>query len=131
MLARIPNEKGVITYSKNAVEDVVRSAFSRCKQSCWVSRFTPGARELSFSDKGVYLRVAVIVRVGTPIRATLADIIGFISRNITDCLELPVDNIVLNVVGVAGAKNTLKRDITLDFYGNYVNPDDGDSGDEE
>lgn len=132
MLTRIPNETGVITYNKNALEDIIRSAFARCKGQCWLSsRFPSGSMELSYSDEGVFARVSCIVRVGTPIRNTLEDIISFIASNITDCLELSVDNIILNVVAVAGTKNTLKRDITLDYYSNYVNADDEDDGTED
>ena len=132
MLTRIPNETGVITYSKNALEDIIRGAFAGCKGQCWLSsRFSAGSMELSYSEEGVFVRISCIVRVGTPIRSTLKDIISFIASNITECLELPVDNIIMNVVAVAGTKNTLKRDITLDYYSNYVNADDEDDGSEE
>lgn len=132
MLTRIPNDMGVISYNKNALEDIIRSAFARCKGQCWVSsRFTSAGKELSYSDKGVFVRVNCVVRVGTPIRTTLEDIIKFIGDNITDCLELTIDNIVLNVVAVAGTKNTVKRDITLDYYSNYVNADDESDDSEE
>lgn len=132
MLTRIPNENGVISYNKNALEDIIRSAFAGCKGQCWIaSRISSGSKELSYSEKGVFVRVCCVVRVGTPIRTTLEEIISSIATNITDCLELTVDNIVLNVVAVAASKNTVKRNITLDYYSNYVNADDEDDGSEE
>ena len=125
MLTRIPNEIGVITYNRNALEDIIRRAFANCKGQCWIaSRIMSGSKEISYGDNGVFVRVCCVVRVGTPIKTTLEEIINSIGSDITECLELPVDNIILNVVAVAASKNTEKRNITLDYHSNYVNADD-------
>ena len=132
MLTRIPNETGVISYNRNALDDIIRKAFSQCKEQCRIaSRLTSSAKEMSYSEKGVYVKVCCIVRVGTPIMTTLEEIISSIAADITDCLELPIDNIILNVVAVAASKNTEKRNITLDYYSNYVNADDDSDGSED
>lgn len=139
MFTRITNEKGAVTYSKNIMEQAIREAFTPFKANCWGGKYTgqgadamfrlnmldaPGVKELSWSDAGVYVKLYVIVRIGTPIRSTLEEIIASIAAEITGSLELPIDNIVVNVTAVAGSKAFLKRDITLDYYGNFSNADD-------
>ena len=139
MFIRISNEKGAVTYSKNIIEQVIREAFTPFKANCWGGKYTgqgadamfrlnmldaPGVKELSWSEAGVFVKLYVIVRIGTPIRSTLEDIVNSIAREITGTLELPIDNIVVNVTAVAGSKGFLKRDITLDYNGVYSNADD-------
>lgn len=139
MFIRISNEKGAVTYSKNIIEQVIREAFTPFKANCWGGKYTgqgadamyrlnmldaPGVKEVSWTDAGVYVKLYVIVRLGTHIRGTLEEIIAAMAEEITETLELPIDNIVVNVTAVAGSKGFSKRDITLDYHGVYTNADD-------
>ena len=139
MFTRISNEKGAVTYSKNIIDQVIREAFTPFKANCWGGRYAgqasdamfrlnmldaPGSKEVSWSDAGVYVKLYVIVRLGTHIRSTLEGIISSLADEISGTLELPIDNIVVNVTAVAASKGFVKRDITLDYHGVYFNADD-------
>jgi len=137
MFTRITSEFGVLTYSDTMVEQLIQKAFAPYKDQCWPGRFveggadaarsgkldSPGVLTAEVNEKGVLIRICVVMRFGVPIRKTLEDIIQSLASSITESLELPLDNIILKVTAVA-AKGTSARDISLDYYGKFINTKD-------
>ncbi len=139
MFAQINNENGVLTFSRNIIDQVVRDAFIPFKAKCWGGKYigpgadamyrlnmldAPGVKEISYGEEGVFIKVHVIIKLGTPIRKTLESLISSMALDITECLELPIDNIVIKLTAVAGNRNVAKRDISLDYYGHYIHAED-------
>ncbi len=129
MFARELNSDGVITYNKLIVEQLIAQALAPYKKKVYLARYRgPSSdlsvkignfdaleeREIRMTPNGVYIRLCVMIRMGQSISQLCRDIIDRLAGDIEEQLQLPVDNIVIQVTGVL-AKKPVARHLYMDY----------------
>ena len=113
MLTKENNEYGVITLNDALITQILAEAIkpygSRAKYA--------GERQIRFSEYGLYVYAGVSIRIGSSIRETAQGILDFIVSAVSDQLELPIDNIIIEVVQMTTSKSTVDRSITFSSRG--------------
>lgn len=120
MLTSQATSKGAITYSKNVIEQITDRAFEPLKGRMWQANYKGNMSEvlmklqmdalkqlkMEMTDKGVFLQVFVMAKLGESIGDCSRRVIKSIAEDITRQLELPIDDIVVTLTGVitAGGK---------------------------
>ena len=120
MLMKENNEYGVITLNDALISQIMSEAIRPWNGT---AKYV-GERQVRFSDDGLYVYAGVSLRIGSSISETAKGIIDNIVRTVTDSLELPIEDVVIEVVQMTTAKNAVERSIVFSARG-------GDNGQEE
>ncbi len=113
MLMKENNEHGVITLNDALIGQIMAEAI---KPWSATARYA-GERQVRFSDAGLYVYAGISVRIGSSIRETAEGIINSIIRSVTDMLELPIDEVVIEVVQMTTSRNSVSRKIVFSSRG--------------
>ena len=129
MLTRINNEKGIISFDETLIDQTVQEALRPFRGSVWLANYkgpssdwmillgnyeSMAEKRVSMSDKGVFVRLYLLIRIGTSISEVANSLCSFIADVITGQLQLPLDNVEVVVTGMV-SKNAVKRDIRFDY----------------
>ncbi len=129
MLNRIVNKEGSISYDKAIVEQIITQAVERQDGSIMLVNYRGGVSDLllkigasaAIPDKdiemrpaGIFIKLYVIVRIGDSIRRSCGKLMNAIASDITGMLELPLDNIEIEITGTfSKSMHIAKRQILL------------------
>ena len=129
MLTRVSNEKGIISYDEALIDQIVQEALRPYKGSVWLARYkgpssdwmillgnyeSMAEKKVQMTDRGVFVRLYLLIKIGTSISEVSKSICSFIAQVSTGQLQLPLDNVEVVVTGMV-SKNAVKRDIRYDY----------------
>lgn len=113
MLTKENNEYGVITLNDALISQIMSEAIKPWSSTAKYS----GERQVRFSDDGLYIHAGISVRIGSSISETAKGIINGIVRAVRDMLELPVEEVVIEVVQMTTSRNAVSRNIVFSSRG--------------
>ncbi|MBR5731625.1 MAG: hypothetical protein IKX89_06740 [Firmicutes bacterium] len=113
MLIKENNEYGVITLNDALISQIMAEAIKPWSAK---ARYA-GERQVRFSDAGLYVYAGISIRIGTSISETAKGIIDGIENAVTEMLEIPIEDIVIEVVQMTTSRNTVERSIVFSARG--------------
>ncbi|MBO4880178.1 MAG: Asp23/Gls24 family envelope stress response protein [Firmicutes bacterium] len=131
MLTQSNNSLGALTISRQIIDQIVEHAFESVEGKLWLANYKGAVsdvlvkiggfdaiaeKKVEMHDDKLYVKLYVISRLGESIAENCGIVMQRIARDVTEMLELPLDNIEIAVTGtVSKNKNIVKRDLTLDL----------------
>ena len=131
MLTQSNNSLGALTISRQIIDQIVEHAFESVEGKLWLANYKGAVsdvlvkiggfdaiaeKKVEMHDDKLYIKLYVISRLGESIAENCGIVMQRIARDVTEMLELPLDNIEIAVTGtVSKNKNIVKRDLTLDL----------------
>ena len=131
MLTQIHNEFGSLTVSKQIIDQIIDRAFAPLEGKLWLANYRGAVSDVfikiggfdSIAEKKVemrenklFIRLYVVSRLGESITENCGLVMKRIAKDVTELLELPLDNIEVVVTGTISKNNNIvKRELTLDF----------------
>ena len=131
MLTQSNNSLGALTISKQIIDQIVDHAFESVEGKLWLANYRGAVsdvlvkiggfdaiaeKKVEMRDDKLYVKLYVISRLGESIAENCGIVMERIARDVTEMLELPLDNIEIAVTGtVSKNKNIVKRDVTLNL----------------
>ena len=131
MLTQSNNSLGALTISRQIIDQIVEHAFESVEGKLWLANYKGAVsdvlvkiggfdaiaeKKVEMRDDRLYIKLYVISRLGESIAENCGIVMQRIARDVTEMLELPLDNIEIAVTGtVSKNKNIVKRDLTLDL----------------
>ncbi|MBR5980701.1 MAG: Asp23/Gls24 family envelope stress response protein [Firmicutes bacterium] len=131
MLTQSNNSFGALTISKQIIDQIIEHAFESVEGKLWLANYKGAVsdvlvkiggfdaiaeKKVEMHDDKLYIKLYVISRLGESIAENCGIVMQRIARDVTEMLELPLDNIEIAVTGtVSKNKNIVKRDLTLDL----------------
>ena len=109
MLTKENNEYGVITLNDALISQIMSEAIKPWSATAKYS----GERQVRFYDDGLYIHAGISVRIGSSISETAKGIV----RAVRDMLELPVEEVVIEVVQMTTSRNAVSRKIVFSSRG--------------
>ena len=113
MLISHKNEYGAITVDDGLFIQLFNEAI---KPFDGKARYI-GDRDIRFGEKGLYAYAGISIRIGNSISQICGSVIDFMAKNITESLELPIDDIVIEVVQMTTSVTAVKRSIKVSYRG--------------
>ena len=113
MLISEKNEYGVVTIDDGLIYQLFTEAIKPLEGK---ARYV-GDREVRYGENGLYASTGISIRIGSSINGICGSIIDYIVRVCTEDLEIPVDDIVIEVLQMTTSKNTVKRNIRVSYRG--------------
>ena len=141
MLTRVTNEKGIISFDETLIDQTVQEALRPFRGQVWLARYrgsgsdwmillgnyeSMAEKKVRYTDKGLYVRLYLLIKIGTSISEVARSLCYFIADMIENQLQLPLDNVEIVVTGMV-SKNAVKRDIRFD-YRSFKAAEAGDGG---
>ena len=129
MLYREVNHIGAISINHSVVDEMIADAFLPCEDKAWLANYKGAVSDVTIrlrnfdalaekvvkmTDKGVFVRLYVMLRFGSSIGEVTAGIMDRLAFSMMEYLELPIDNIEVIVTGML-SKNVAKRNIRVDY----------------
>lgn len=131
MLTRIPNSMGVITYSRQIIDQIIDNAFESVRGRLWLANYRGAVSDMlvklsgfdSIAEKrvemregGLYIKLFVVIRLGESMTGSCDKVMKDIADDVTGLLELPLDNIEVAVTGTVSKNNNIaRRDVLLNY----------------
>ena len=113
MLISEKNEYGVVTIDDGLFYQLFAEAIKP-----WEGKAKYiGEREVRYGENGLYAYTGISIRIGNSINGICNSIIDYVVRTCNENLEVPVDDIVIDVLQMTTAKNTVKRNIRISYRG--------------
>ena len=113
MLTKHTNEYGVITYDEGLVYQLLAEAIKPWEGKVRYS----GDKELRFDEEGLYLYAPLSIKIGCSISEICSGIMNYVADGIENSLQLPISDIVLEVVQMTTSRKSVKRDIKVSYRG--------------
>ena len=113
MLISEKNEYGVVTIDDGLFYQLFAEALKPFEGK---ARYM-GEREVRYGESGLYAYTGISIRIGNSINGICSAIIGYIVKTCNENLEVPVDDIVIDVLQMTTARNTVKRNIRVSYRG--------------
>ncbi len=137
MLHSIANKEGSISYDKAIVEQIIKRAVERQDGGILLVNYRGGVSDLLIKigassaiipDKdiqmrqgGVFIKLYVIVRIGDSIRKSCGRLMNAIAADITGMLEIPLDNIEIEITGTFSKNMHIARRRIVLVYRDMLN----------
>ena len=113
MLLKETNELGVITLNEALVSQLLAEAISP-----WEGRAKyTGERQIRCGKDGLYVYAALNVKIGYSLKEIAGGIRDYMVKAAQESLELPIDDIIIEVVQITTLRNTVKRSIRFSYRG--------------
>ena len=113
MLTKETNELGAITLSESLVNQILTEAIAPWEGK---ARYA-GERQIRCGDDGLYIYAALSIRMGYSVKEIAGGILDFVTKASEDMLELPIEDIIIEVVQMTTLKTWVKRSIRLSYRG--------------
>ncbi len=119
MIIRLTNEQGAISFNGILIDQIIAGAMKPWSGRVFLAQYRgrqsdKAVRSGSFesldhrivrtTERGVFIRLYVMMRFGTSISAASRDIIEKIASDIRSCLDVPIDDIEVVVTGLISEK---------------------------
>ena len=105
MLTNIKNEYGIITYNDALVSQIMAKAIKPWEGKAKYA----GEREIRFTDDGLFIYAGISIRLGYSMKDVAGSIINFTADAAENMLQLPVEDIVVEVIQMTTSKSVVKR----------------------
>ena len=131
MLTQSNNSFGALTISRQIIDQIIEHAFESVEGSLWLANYKGAVsdvlvkiggfdaiaeKKVEMRENKLYIKLYVICRLGESIAENCGIVMERIARDVTEMLEIPLDNIEIAVTGtVSKNRNIVKRDLTLDL----------------
>ena len=130
MLHQETNEYGVISVDNTFLNQLIKESLKPFEGKVWNAHYKGKSsdfmiklgnidgladREVRESERGVYIKVYLLVKFGVSMSAVSSALISNISEVLENDLELQIDNIEVVITGVIMSKGTVKRDIVYSY----------------
>ncbi|MBR0139559.1 MAG: Asp23/Gls24 family envelope stress response protein [Firmicutes bacterium] len=131
MLAKENNENGLISLNSILLEQIIHKALEPYKGKVWLANYKGSASDTLFKlggfdalaekevvndEKGLYVKLYLVLSFGTSIGSTCRDIIFSIDEAAGSMLQLKVWDVAVQVTGVY-SKKIAQRDISYSLRG--------------
>ena len=144
MLKRIQNERGAVSIDENIISDMIARGIRPYRGKVWIANYKGiqtddwmialgniGAlaeKKISLDDDGkVFVRVYLVIRIGTSIRDAAGSIIDSVVRGVTSQLKLELSDVEVRVTGMMSPKGkVVKRNIVISYV-HGVSEEDADA----
>ena len=144
MLKRIQNERGAVSIDENIISDMIARGIRPYRGKVWIANYKGiqtddwmialgniGAlaeKKISLDDDGkVFVRVYLVIRIGTSIRDAAGSIIDSVVRGVTSQLQLELSDVEVRVTGMMSPKGkVVKRNIVISYV-HGVSEEDADA----
>ncbi len=131
MLTQYNNQYGALTISRQIIDQIIEHAFRSVEGRLWLANYRGtvsdvlvkiggfdaiAEKRVEMRDGKLFLRLYVVSRLGESITENCGLVMERIARDVTEMLEVPLDNIEVLVTGAVSKNMKLvKRDLALDF----------------
>ena len=105
MLTNIKNEYGIITYNEALVNQILSQAIKPWEEKAKYA----GEREIRFSDDGLFIYAGISIRLGYSMKDVAGSIIEYTADAVEKMLQLPVEDIVIEIIQMTTARSVVKR----------------------
>ena len=144
MLKRIQNERGAVSIDENIISDMIALGIRPYRGKVWIANYKGiqtddwmialgniGAlaeKKISLDDDGkIFVRVYLVIRIGTSIRDAAGSIIDSVVRGVTSQLQLELSDVEVRVTGMMSPKGkVVKRNIVISYV-HGVSEEDADA----
>ena len=113
MLYKETNELGVITLNEVLVNQLLAEAIAPWEGK---AKYT-GERQIRCGEDGLYVYAALSIRMGYSIKEIAGGILEYLTKAAVESLELPVEDIIIEVVQMTTFKTSVKRSIRFSYRG--------------
>ena len=114
MLSKHSNEYGVITLDEGLMLQIFAEAIKPWEGKAKYA----GDKEFRLEEDGLFVYAPLSIKIGSSISEICGGMIDYIAGAVTDSLELPLSDIVLEVVQMTTtSRKTVKRDIKVSYRG--------------
>ena len=119
MIIRLTNKQGAISFNGILIDQIIAGAMKPWERRVFLAQYkgrqsdkavkagnfdSLDRRNVMTTEKGVFIRLYVMMRFGTSIGGAASDIIRKIAGGIRSCLNIPVDEIEVIVTGLISEK---------------------------
>ncbi len=131
MLTQFTNNYGSLTISRQIIDQIVEHAFDSVEGRLWLANYRGAVsdvlvkiggfdaiaeKKVEMREDKLFIRLYVVSQLGESITENCGLVMQRIAKDVTEMLEMPLDNIEVVVTGaVSRNRNLVKRDVTLDF----------------
>ncbi len=131
MLTQSDNSLGVLTISRQIIDQIIEHAFEPVEGNLWLANYKGAVsdvlikiggfdaiaeKKVEMRDGKLFIRLYVVSRLGESITENCGIVMKRIANDVTTMLEMSLDNIEIAVTGtVSKNRNIVKRDLSLDF----------------
>ena len=113
MLISEKNEYGVVTIDDGLIYQLFAEAIKPFEGKAK----DMGDREVRYGENGLYAYTGISIRIGNSISGICSAIIEYIVKTCSENLEVPVDDIIIDVLQMTTAITTVKRNIRVSYRG--------------
>lgn len=113
MLFKDTNELGVISLSESLVSQILSEAIAPWEGK---ARYV-GDRQIRYGEDGLYIYAALSIKMGYSIKEIAGGILDFICKAAALQLELPIEDIIVEVVQMTTLKTWVKRSMRFSYRG--------------
>ncbi|MBQ4505781.1 MAG: Asp23/Gls24 family envelope stress response protein [Firmicutes bacterium] len=129
MIIRLTNTQGAVSFNGILIDQIIERAMKPWEGRVWIANYKGRSSDktvrsgnlepleekiISTTENGVFIRLYLMLRFGTSIKACTESIISSVAKDITECLDLPIEDIELVVTGLISEKPA-KRDIVVSY----------------
>ncbi len=143
MLKRIQNERGAVSIDENIISDMIARGIRPYRGKVWIANYkgiqtddimialgnigAMAEKKISLDEDGkVFVRVYLVIRIGTSIRDVAGSLIESILRGVTEQLKLELSDVEIIITGMMSPKGkVVKRHIVISYV-NGVTEEDQD-----
>ena len=113
MLLKDTNELGAITLSESLVSQILAEAIAPWEGK---ARYA-GERQIRYGDDGLYIYVALSIKMGYSAKEIAGGILDVIVKAAEESLELPIEDIIVEVVQMTTLRTWVKRSMRFSYRG--------------
>lgn len=129
MIIRLNNTQGAVSFNGILLDQIIDRALRPWEGRVWIANYKGRGSDktvksgnleqleeklISTTENGVFIRLYLMLRFGTSIENSSRAIISSIAEDITECLDLPIDDIELVITGLISEK-VARRDIIIRY----------------
>ena len=133
MLYQETNEYGVISIDNTFLNQIIRESLKPYEGKAWKANYKGKSsdifiklgqiealadQEIKESERGIYIKIYLIVKFGISLGAVTGAIINNIADVLKNDLELEIDDIEVVITAMMMNKNIVKRDIVYSYRQN-------------
>lgn len=131
MLIQVNNPIGTLTVRRQIIDQIIEHAFEPLEGKLWLANYRGTVSDVlvkiggfdSIAEKKVemhedklFIRLYVVIRLGESITECCGRVMQCIAKDVTELLEIPLDNIEVIVTGTVSKNNNIaRRDLSMNF----------------
>ena len=131
MLTQIKNNMGTLTVSRQIIDQIIEHAFEPLEGKLWLANYRGAVSDVlvklggfdAIAEKKVemhgdklFIRLYVVSRLGESITENCVLVMQRIAKDVTQLLELSLENIEIRITGTVSKNNNIaRRDLSMDL----------------